>query len=412
MTGSKRVLITGISGFVGPHLAKFHLDRGFEVYGLVRRRADGDVSRGLRDVGVDAQVKKIEGSVEDLTSLLMAFDEAQPDVVFHLAAQSFVQRSFINPLEVVAVNGTGTANVLEAMRLKGQNSARLVFAGSSEEYGFVAVSKKQVRRFVKQHGELFPPPVDLPELPIAETNPLRPMSPYAATKVFGEYLTLEYAHSYGLKNIVSRGFNHEGARRGSYFVTSALAKQVVSLFMRETESISVGNITAFRDWTHIDDMVEGYDLLGRKGASGDVVNLGSERSNSVLGYLLLCLEMYGVHVKSLKTRKNGKSIKNPTEPESIERFGKKWDLMKADRMILEENIDFELKDEGIEIETSKGKVNVRFDPRRFRPTDVPVLLADATKAKKLGFKIRRSLRDVVKDQLNYFTDKEHRRKAA
>ncbi|MCL4316644.1 MAG: GDP-mannose 4,6-dehydratase, partial [Candidatus Thermoplasmatota archaeon] len=133
---NRRVLITGISGFVGPHLAKSYLDEGDEVFGLVRRRADGDLNRGLSEVGIQNEVKKLEGNVEDLTSLLMAFDRADPDIVFHLAAQSFVQRSFINPLEAVNSNALGTANVLEAMRLKGGNRARLVFAGSSEEYGF------------------------------------------------------------------------------------------------------------------------------------------------------------------------------------------------------------------------------------------------------------------------------------
>lgn len=412
MSKSKRVLITGISGFVGPHLAKSYIDEGSEVYGLVRRRADGDVSRGLRDVSIDGQVNKIEGSVEDLTSLLTAFDEAQPDIVFHLAAQSFVQRSFINPLEAVTVNGNGTANVLEAMRLKGQNSTRLVFAGSSEEYGFVAISRKQVAAFESKHGKLFPPPVSFPEVPIRETNPLRPMSPYAATKVFGEYLTLEYAHSYGLRNTVSRGFNHEGARRGSYFVTSALAKQVVSLRMGETDRISVGNVSALRDWTHVNDMVRGYKLLAENGAAGGVVNLGSERANSVLGYLLLCLEASGYGVKSLQSMSNGKKIDDPVAQETVRKFGKKWDLVRADKMILEEEIDFELADKGLKIDTQKGKVTVEFDRKRYRPTDVPILLADTTRAKELGYRIEHKLADVVKEQLNYFTDKEHRLKAA
>lgn len=412
MTKNRRVLITGISGFVGPHLAKSYIDEGAEVYGLVRRRADGDVSRGLRDISIDTQVNKIEGSVEDLTSLLTAFDEADPDIVFHLAAQSFVQRSFINPLEVVTVNGNGTANVLEAMRLKGQNSTRLVFAGSSEEYGFVAISEKQVKSFESRHGRLFPPPFAYPEIPIKETNPLRPMSPYAATKVFGEYLTLEYAHSYGLRNVVSRGFNHEGARRGSYFVTSALAKQVISLKMGEATKISVGNISALRDWTHIDDMVMGYRILAEKGNAAEVVNLGSERANSVLGYLLLCLESSGYKVQSLQSLKNGKKIEDPAETETVERYSKKWELLKADRMLLDEEIEFDVSDKGLTIETTRGRVNVEFDPRRYRPTDVPILLADTSQAHEKGFQIRHTLKDVVKEQLNYFTDKEHRSKAA
>lgn len=412
MSGSKRILITGISGFVGPHLAKSYLDEGSEVFGLVRRRADGDVSRGLRELAIDRQVKKIEGSVEDLTSLLMAFDEAEPDIVFHLAAQSFVQRSFINPLEVVTVNGNGTANVLEATRLKGRESTKLVFAGSSEEYGFVAINEEQVKRFEAKHGKIFPPPFAYPELPIKETNPLRPMSPYAATKVFGDYLSLEYAHSYGLKNVISRAFNHEGARRGSYFVTSALAKQVVSLNMGESKKISVGNVSAFRDWTHIDDMVSGYRLLAEKGTAADVFNLGSERANSVLGYLLLCLEASGNEIEKLETLDGGKKILDPTEPSTVEKYGKKWDILKADKMLLEGDIDYGLSDKGLKIKSTKGDMLVEFDPARYRLTDVPVLLADASKAKKIGFKVKHTLNDVVKEQLNWFRDSEHRSKAA
>lgn len=407
-TSINRVLITGISGFVGPHLAKSYVDQGVEVFGLVRRRADGDVARGLREVGIENQVKKLEGNVEDLTSLLMAFDVSQPDIVFHLAAQSFVQRSFSNPLECMTANATGTANILEAMRLKTMNGSRLVFAGSSEEYGFVVLDEKQKNKFEAKKGKLFPQPERIPELPIKETNPLRPMSPYAVTKVFGELMTLEYSHSYGLKNVVSRGFNHEGARRGSYFVTSTIARQVSTMIFNNNLNFRIGNLSAFRDWTHVDDMVDGYRLLANDGESGEVYNLCSERTNSVLGYLLTCLLAGGLKVRGINSWHSQKKVKNPTEEIEIRMFGKKWLGMKVEKMMLDGDIDFDIEDGGLDIDTDKGIVKVEFDPTRFRPTDVPILLGDSTKAKALGFKPKRKLEDIVRDQLNYYADPVHR----
>jgi GDPmannose 4,6-dehydratase len=406
----RRVLITGISGFVGPHLAKSYLDSGDEVYGLVRRRADGDVNRGLQELGIQNEVGKIEGNVEDLTSLLMAFDSSQPDIVFHLAAQSFVHRSFINPLEVVNSNAVGTANVLEAMRLKANNSTKLVFAGSSEEYGFVATSKKQVERFEKNSGKIFPPVVKYPEVPITETNPLRPISPYAVTKVFGEYLAIEYAQSYGLRNVVSRGFNHEGARRGSYFVTASIARQVSAIMRDEAKSLSIGNVEAFRDWTHIDDMVRGYRLLAEKGEKGQAYNIGSERTNSVASYLLLCFEAAGHEVKAIEALKNGKKLKEPASEAKISMFGKKWAGTEIDRLLLEDEFGFSLKDGGFRIITGSGKFDVIFDSERYRPTDVPILLSDTSSIRKLGYSTSHSLNDIVKDQLNYYADPDHRKR--
>ncbi len=403
-----RILITGISGFVGPHLAKSYVDQGAEVYGLVRRRADGDVARGLREVGIDGQVKKLEGNVEDLTSLLMAFDIAQPDVVFHLAAQSFVQRSFSNPLECMTANAIGTANVLEAMRLKTLNGTRLVFAGSSEEYGFVVLDERQKSEFEAKKGRLFPQPERIPELPIKETNPLRPMSPYAVTKVFGELMTLEYSHSYGLKNVVSRGFNHEGARRGSYFVTSTIARQVSTMIFNNNLNFKIGNLSAFRDWTHIEDIVEGYRLLASKGESGEVYNLSSERTNSVIGYLLSCLISGGFEVKSLRAWHSDKKLRDPTDTTEIKMFGKKWQGMIIEKLMLEGQLDFDISDGGLDLETNKGIVSVEFDPSRFRPTDVPILLGDSSKAKSLGFQPKHTLNDIVRDQLNYYADQAHR----
>jgi len=409
---SKNILITGITGFVGPHLARSYIEDGDTVYGLVRRRSDGDISRGIRDLGIDGQVAKIEGDVDELASILMAFDEAEPDIVFHLAAQSFVQRSFSNPIETMDVNCAGTANVLEAMRLKAGEKTRLIFAGSSEEYGFVSISKEQVKSFEEKHCSVFPPPEVLPELPIKETNPLRPMSPYAVTKVCGEHMVREYASGYGLNNVVSRGFNHEGARRGSYFVTSVVARQVASIIAGERGAIKIGNVSTFRDWTHVQDTVSGYKLLGGKAKRGEIYNIGSERMNSVLGYILLCVSMTGRDIREIATISGSKRVKEPAEERKITKYGKKWECLKIEEMMLNDEISFEERDRGLRIVTDTGEIRVNFDRTKFRPTDVPYLLSDTKKIRELGFKVTRTLSDIANEQLNYYIDAGHRKRAA
>jgi len=399
----KNVLITGISGFAGSYLAEALLKEGANVYGLVRKRADGSKPKNLVDRGIVDKVKLIEGDLTDITSLANALDESEPDVVFHLAAQSFVPRSFTHPIETFEINTIGTANLLEAVRLKDYDPV-IVFAGSSEEYGLVISSEKQYEKVKRKYGVIFPEPERIPELPIKETNPLRPMSPYAVSKVHGEYIMRNYYHVYGMKTIVSRGFNHEGAGRGIMFVTSQITCQVMKLKFGELEKIIIGNVNAFRDWSHVKDIVRGYMLLVGKGRYGDVYNQGSMRTNSVLSYILLSLEEVGWKVEKIETINNGKVINNPTKIDDSKYFGVRFEKAKVDKMLLDGEIEFTLNNEGIIVHTSNGKVLIEFDPRRFRPAEVPILLSDTKKIQKLGFKVKYSLRDIIRDQLNYFLD--------
>jgi len=403
----RNVLITGISGFVGPYIAKELVKRGANVYGLMRKRADGTIPKNIMDFGIADTVHLLEGDLTDISSLAFALDESQPDVIFHLAAQSFVHRSFINPLETQQINCLGTANLLEAVRLK-EYDPKIIFAGTSEEYGLVISSEKQYERVKAKYGVIFPEPERIPELPIKETNPLRPMSPYAVSKVYGEYLMRNYYHSFGMKTIVSRGFNHEGAGRGLMFVTSVVTDQVMKLKFGETDKIVIGNVNAFRDWSHVRDIVNGYILLAEKGKSGEVYNQGSMRTNSVMGYILLSLEQAGWEVKGIETMRNGKVVESPTEIDTSERFGVKFEKTKIDRMMLEDEIEFNLEDKGIWVYTDKGKIPIIFDPHRFRPAEVPILMSNTEKIQKLGFKVEHKLTDIIRDQLNYFLKKENR----
>lgn len=398
-----QVLITGGTGFVGPHLAKSLLGRDCKVYSLVRRRADGDIKRGLSDLGIQNEVTVIEGGLDDLSTLLNAIDISQPDYIFHLAAQSFVERSFHNPLETLQTNAIGTNNLLEAVRLKDKVDPKLIFAGSSEEYGLVVSSKEQLKTYERNHGVVSPTPSHIPELPIKEDNPLRPLSPYAATKVYGELITLNYNKAYGLKSIVSRAFNHEGARRGKAFVTSVIAKQVSQIRFSESKELLIGNVNACRDWSSVHDIVDGYVAIAEKGAPGDVYNLGSERTNSVITYILLSFQEAGFNVNKIETLKHEKKIRDPCVFSTVDMFGVKFDATPVDTMILEGKLEFELKDKGLILSTNKGEFKVLFDVSRFRPSDVPLLLSSTRKAReKLNFRSHHSLRNIVRDQLNYF----------
>ncbi len=403
----KNVLITGISGFVGSYLAKYLINQGANVHGLVRRRADGRIPKNLIDRRIHNEVNLIEGDLTDLASLAHALDLAEPDVIFHLAAQSFVPRSFTHPLETFQINTIGTANLLEAVRIKDYDPT-IVFAGSSEEYGLVISSEAQYQRLKEKYRHIFPEPEKIPELPINENNPLRPMSPYAVSKVQGEYTFRNYYYTYGMKTIVSRGFNHEGAGRGLMFVTSVITNQVMKLKFGETDRITIGNVNAFRDWSHVMDIVRGYCLLAEKGKLGEVYNQGSMRTNSVMSYILLSLEQVGWGVKRIETMKNNKVVKNPTEIDNSEMFGVRFEKTKLDKMLLENEIEFTIGDKGVWIYTDKGKIPVVFDSSRFRPSDVPILMSDISKIKELGFKVEYKLTDIIRDQLNYFLKPENR----
>jgi len=405
---NKNVLITGISGFAGSYLAEELLKQGAEVYGLIRKRADGSKPKNLIDRGIADKVHLIEGDLTDITSLATALDTSQPDVIFHLAAQSYVPRSFTHPVETFEINTLGTANLLEAVRIK-DHDPTIVFAGSSEEYGLVISSQTQYDRALKKYGVVYPPPQEIPELPISELNPLRPMSPYATSKVQGDYMMRNYHNVYGMKTVVSRGFNHEGAGRGIMFVTSQITCQVMKLKFGETDKIVIGNVNAFRDWSHVKDIVNGYILLAEKGKHGDVYNQGSMRTNSVLSYILLSLEEAGWEVKSIETFNGDKIIRNPTELDTSEYFGVSFEKTKVDRMLLDGEVEFTLDDRGIVVHTDKGDIHVTFNPDRFRPAEVPILMCDTSKIKELGFNVKYGLRDIIRDQLNYFMKKENRR---
>lgn len=405
---SRLALITGITGFVGPYLAKKLIESDIKVFGLYRLRADGSRPKRLVETGIIDKVGMIEADVTDLTSLISALDRCNPDFIFHLASQSFVPRSFEDPLETFRINSYGTQNLLEAVRLK-ELDCKLVFAGSSEEYGLQIASERHYAWITKRYGAIFPPVERIPELPVNENNRLRPMSPYAVSKVNGELLFRNYHDAYGLKTIVSRAFNHEGVGRGPLFVTSSIVRQCVRLKYKESNGMQIGNVNVFRDWSHVEDIVNGYALLAEKAPGGGVYAQGSQRTNSILTYILLTLEQLGYEAKQIQTFKGDKKLKGPTERSKEKFFGATFEKTKLDELLLKGDLEYGVEDRGVKIITDKGEVKVRFDPARFRKAEVPILMADTTKIARIGFRSTRKLEDIIKDQINYYLNPENRR---
>lgn len=362
----------------------------------------------LKRLGIANEVHLHEGDLENISSLGNALSISRPDIIFHLGAQSFVPRSFIDPLETMSWNCGGTANLLEAIRIKDMDPV-VVFAGSSEEYGLVISSEDQYKHALEKYGAVFPEPQKIPEVPISETNPLRPMSPYAVSKVYGDFLMRNYWHSYGIKTVVSRAFNHEGAGRGIMFVTSVATSQVMKLKLGEADSITIGNVNAFRDWSHVSDVIDGYMLLAENGRYGEVYNQGSMRTNSVMSYLLISLAEAGYPISRIETLGGGKAIEDPIAPDAKEIFGIGFEKTKIDDMMLRGELEFTPEDGGVIAYAGSKKIKIAFDPNRFRPAEVPILLSDTTKIEKLGFKAKCSLKDVVNDQLNHYLSEKERK---
>ncbi|HXT22486.1 MAG TPA: GDP-mannose 4,6-dehydratase [Thermoanaerobaculia bacterium] len=245
-----RALITGVTGFAGSHLAEYLLENqpDVEVWGLYRWRSPMDNIKGVRQ-----RLRLIECDLRDFTSVHSALEQARPDAIFHLAAQSFVPSSWKAPNDTLITNLTGQTNLFEAVRFLGLDPV-IQIACSSEEYGLV-------------HPD---------EVPIKEDNPLRPLSPYAVSKVGQDMMAYQYFQSYGLKTVRTRGFNHTGPRRGDVFVTSNFAKQLASIELGLQEPvIRVGNLEAVRDFTDVRDMVRAYWLAVTKGKHGEVYNLAT-----------------------------------------------------------------------------------------------------------------------------------------
>lgn len=267
-----RVLITGITGMVGSHLADFIVAEHpeVEVHGMKRWRSPLDNVTQL--IG---KVRLHDCDLRDLNSLVYLMKESNPDRIFHLAAQSYVTTSFTAPADTLFTNVIGTTNLLDAVRIAGLDPM-IHICSSSEVYG-------QVRP---------------DELPIRETNPFRPASPYAVSKVGEDMIAFQYFLSYGIKTIRTRMFTHTGPRRGPVFVESAFAKQIAEIEKGVRKNpMKVGNLKSVRTFADVRDTVRAYWLLLEKCTPGDVYNIGGIRTMEVGDMLQILKDMATCHIE-------------------------------------------------------------------------------------------------------------------
>lgn len=315
-----KYLITGITGFAGSHLAEYLLSLGNgEVHGTIRWRSRTENIDHLR-----GKIQLHDCDLRDFYSVNRLISTLKPDRIYHLAAQSFVPMSWVAPAETFVTNVIAQINLFEAVRAT-RCECRIQIACSSEEYGLVLPD----------------------EVPIKETNPLRPLSPYAVSKVAQDLMGYQYHQSYKMFIIRTRGFNHTGPRRGHVFVTSNFAKQIAEMEKGKREPVlHVGNLDAVRDFTDVRDTVRAYYLILEKGVPGEVYNVAAGR-----GY----------------------------------RIAEVVEILKS---------------------YARVKFEVQQDPSRMRPSDVQLLVGDATKLRTAtGWEPQIPFKQTLSDLLNYWRER-------
>lgn len=319
----EKILITGITGFVGSHMADYALEQGVEVFGLKRWHLSK--LRNIRHI-LD-RIELLDCNILDPIAVRKVVNEVRPDKIFHMAAESFVSPSWDHPGHYMDINFKGTLNFLEAIRQIGINP-KFHIPGSGEEYGQIYEN----------------------ELPIGENTVLRPVNPYAVSKIAQDFIGYVYFKSYGLSVIRTRAFNHEGPRRDNVFGIPWYAYQIARIEVGKQEPVvKVGYINDKRNFTHIRDMVEAYWLAVERCEPGELYLIGSEK------------------------------------PEQIHTFR-------------------EALNDLIQISTVKG-IRIEVDPKFVRPTCVPRLIGDTSKFRKLtSWAAKIPYKQILTDTLAYWRD--------
>ena len=247
----KKALVTGITGQDAPYLAELLIEKGYDVYGLIRRLSVPNYSniKHIKD-----RITLIEGDLTDLSSLHKAVRETQPDEIYNLGAQSFVGTSWTQPIQTAQVTGLGVLNILDAVK-QYVPDAKFLQASSSEMFGNVQ------------------------EMPQTEKTPFYPRSPYGIAKLFGHWMTINYRESYNMFCCCSICFNHESPKRGIEFVTQKIASGVAKISLGSKEKIKLGNIDAKRDWGYSPDYCEAmFKIVHYKEPTDFVIATGEQHS--------------------------------------------------------------------------------------------------------------------------------------
>ncbi len=264
----KRALITGINGQDGSYLAELLLEKGYEVYGIIRRKSVVDYGNVEH---IKDDVKFIYGDMTDLVSLVNAMRVSQADEVYNLAAQSFVGTSWEQPVATADIDALGVTNMLEAIRLV-KPEARFYQASTSEMFGLVQ------------------------EIPQKETTPFYPRSPYGVAKLYGHWITKNYRESYDMYACSGILFNHESERRGKEFVTRKITDAVARIKQGVQECLELGNMDSKRDWGHSKDYVKAMWLMLQQDEADDYV-IATNETRTVREFVEIAFECVDIKIE-------------------------------------------------------------------------------------------------------------------
>lgn len=355
--GAKKALITGITGQDGSFLAEFLLEKGYEVHGLIRRSSTFNTRR-IDHLYHDPHEEGPKlflhyGDMTDSTALIKLIQKIQPDEIYNLAAQSHVKVSFEIPEYTANADALGTLRLLEAVRLLGlEKKVKFYQASTSELFG-----KAQ-------------------EIPQKETTPFYPRSPYAVAKLYAYWITVNYREAYGIFACNGILFNHESERRGETFVTRKITRAATRILVGTQKKLYLGNLNAKRDWGYAKDYVRGMWLMLQQPEPDDYI-LATGETHSVREFCEKAFSRLGIEIewkgKGLEEKGVIANIDKSRTEEFLEKLKEKHPDLK------DFNLDFN--------HLEPGQIIVEVDPRYFRPTEVDILLGDASKAReKLGWK--------------------------
>jgi GDPmannose 4,6-dehydratase len=345
---NKTALITGITGQDGAYLADLLLEKGYKVHGIKRRSSLINTQR-IDHLYQDPHEKNVRfqlhyGDMTDSTNLIRIIQETQPDEIYNLAAMSHVKVSFDEPEYTANADGIGTLRLLEALRILGlEKKTRIYQASTSELYGLVQA------------------------VPQSETTPFYPRSPYAVAKLYAYWITVNYREAYGIFACNGILFNHESPLRGETFVTRKITRAVAAIARGLQEKVYLGNLDARRDWGHAKDYVEAmWRILQQDQAEDFVIATGI--TTTVRDFIKMAFSEVGMTLEF-----NGVGVEEKGIVASCS------------------HPDYQL---------AIGKIVVAVDPEYFRPTEVELLIGDATKARtKLGWKPVYDLATLVKEMM-------------
>lgn len=353
MSNNKTALITGITGQDGAYLTELLLEKGYTVHGIKRRASLFNTER-IDHLYEDPHAEDPSlflhyGDMTDSMNITRIIQETQPDEIYNLAAMSHVQVSFEKPEYTANVDGVGTLRILEAVRLLGMEKKTKIYqASTSELYGKVQ------------------------EVPQSETTPFYPRSPYAAAKLYGYWITVNYREAYDMFACNGILFNHESPRRGETFVTRKITRAAAKIALGLQNKLYIGNMDAKRDWGHAIDYVEAMWLILQQDEPEDFV-IATGKTTSVRDFVQLSFAEAGINVRF--------------EGEGVDEKG------------VIDSMDEKLKNRSA-FNLEPGDVIVQIDPRYFRPTEVDLLIGDPTKAKqKLGWEPKYDLKSLVEDMV-------------